>query len=123
MAALDSAHAALSLGMPTLISPRLSSSDPRERHRGLSHHTRTVLDLLLAPVDIVIPDLDDEIVDALEQTGGGKHRLRTAPADLVGYAASGLPVTTMGRTLQEDPLFFAASLAAGRLLSEQPSPT
>ena len=47
MAALDSAHAALSLGLPTLLSPRLSSSDPRERHRGLSHHTCTVLELLL----------------------------------------------------------------------------
>ena len=39
MAALDSAHAALALGLPTLLSPRLSSSDPRERHVGLSHHT------------------------------------------------------------------------------------
>ena len=29
MAALDNAHAALSLGLPTLLSPRLSSSDPR----------------------------------------------------------------------------------------------
>ncbi len=47
MAALDTAHAALALGMPTLLSPRLSEGDPRPRHRGLSHHTRTVLDLLL----------------------------------------------------------------------------
>jgi hypothetical protein len=123
MAALDSAQAALSLGMPTLISPRLSSSDPRERHRGLSHHTRTVLNLLLAPVNIAVPDLDDTIVDALEQTGHGKHHLRVAPADLAAYAASGLPARTMGRTLQKDPLFFAAPLAAGRLLTECGSPT
>ncbi len=41
MAALDAAHAALALGLPTLVSPRLSSSDPRPRHRGLSHHSRT----------------------------------------------------------------------------------
>ena len=34
MAALDSAHAALSLGLPTMLSPRLSSADPRERHVG-----------------------------------------------------------------------------------------
>ncbi|HEY8502152.1 MAG TPA: DUF3866 family protein, partial [Solirubrobacterales bacterium] len=56
MAALDSAHAALSLKLLTLISPRLSATDPRERHRALSHHTRTVLDLLLAPVDIAVPE-------------------------------------------------------------------
>ena len=34
MAALDSAHAALSLGLRTVLSPRLSGADPRERHRG-----------------------------------------------------------------------------------------
>ena len=31
-------------GLPTLLSPRLSSSDPRPRHRGLSHHTAAVLE-------------------------------------------------------------------------------
>ena len=113
MAALDNAHAALSLGLPTLISPRLSSSDPRNRHRGLSHHTRTILGLLLAPVDVAVPEGKAEIAEALATS---KHRLRLAAADLKGYQASGLPTTTMGRDLQEDPLFFAAPLAAGHLL-------
>jgi hypothetical protein len=116
MAALDSAHAALSLRLPTTISPRLSSSDPRERHIDVSHHTYTVLELLLAPVDIVVPAGEKEIVAALE-AAPGSHRLRSAPADLDGYAASGLPARTMGRTLQEDPLFFAAPLAAGCFLA------
>lgn len=116
MAALDSAHAALSLGLPTLISPRLSSSDPRNRHRGLSHHTRTVLNLLLAPVDIAVPEGEPEVAAALEAL---PHRVQQAPADLNGYAASGLPTTTMGRPLQDDPLFFAAPLAAGHLLAER----
>lgn len=114
MAALDSAHAALSLGLPTLISPRLSSTDPRDRHRGLSHHTRTVLELLLAPVDVAIPEGEEKIASAL---GAFSHRVRLAPADLEGYATSGLPIRTMGRTLDEDPLFFAAPLAAGALLA------
>jgi Protein of unknown function (DUF3866) len=118
IAALDSSHAALSLGMPTLISPRLSSSDPRERHRGLSHHTRTVLNLLLAPVDVAVPEMENSVIEALKLTGGGRHRLRTAPADLSAYAASGLPSRTMGRSLSEDPSFFSAPLAAGRLLTE-----
>jgi hypothetical protein len=111
MAALDNAHAALSLRLPTIISPRLSSSDPRERHRGLSHHTATVLGLLLAPVIVAIPE------GALtEETSPGPHQLQTAPIDLDGYVASGLPATTMGRSIDEDPLFFAAPLAAGNLL-------
>jgi hypothetical protein len=122
MTALDSAHAALSLGMPTLISPRLSSFDPRERHRGLSHHTRTVLELLLAPVEIAVPESQPQIAASLAEAGGDRHGLREAPADLDTYAASGLPTTTMGRELAEDPLFFAAPLAAGRLLAESSSP-
>ncbi len=116
MIALDSAHAALSLGMPTLISPRLSSSDPRDRHRGLSHHTRTILDLLLTPVDIAVPEGNPEIAEAIA-SAGANHQLREAPTDLDAYAASGLPTTTMGRELPDDPLFFAAPLAAGRLLT------
>ena len=32
-----------------LLCPRLSSSDERARHRGLSHHTASVLELLLGP--------------------------------------------------------------------------
>jgi hypothetical protein len=114
MAALDSAHAALSLGLPTLISPRLSGSDPRDRHRGLSHHTRTVLGLLLAPVYVAVPEGEQEIVTALEAT---KHRAVKVSADLDGYAAADLPTTTMGRSLRDDPLFFSAPLAAGTLLA------
>lgn len=116
MAALDNAHASLSLGLPTLISPRLSSADPRNRHRGLSHHTRTVLDLLLAPVDVALPESETELASSLESF---KHRIHLAQPDLDAYAASGLPTTTMGRSLEDDPLFFAAPLSAGTVLSEQ----
>jgi Protein of unknown function (DUF3866) len=114
MAALDGAHAALSLGLPTVISPRLSSGDPRDRHQGLSHHTRTVLDLLLAPVDIAIPEGEPEVETALKPF---VHPVQQVPVDLDGYAASGLPSTTMGRSLQDDPLFFKAALAAGTHLA------
>jgi hypothetical protein len=121
MAALDSAHAALSLRLPTLISPRLSSADPRDRHRGLSHHTATVLELLLAPVEIAVPAVDapesESALSSLAAAAGDRHQLTDAPADLDAYAASGLPTTTMGRPLPSDPLFFAAPLAAGTLLA------
>jgi hypothetical protein len=55
MSALDSAHTALALGCPTLLVARMSSADARARHRGLSHHTVTVLDLLLEPVTVALP--------------------------------------------------------------------
>lgn len=114
MAALDSAHAALGLGLPTVLSPRLSASDPRDRHRGLSHHTRSVLDLCLAPIDVVLPEGAAALADDLT---GTEHRFHAIPADLEGYAASGLPRKTMGRDLEDDPLFFAAPLAAGTFLA------
>jgi Protein of unknown function (DUF3866) len=126
MAALESAHAALALGLPTLVSPRLSSSDPRERHLHLSHHTHTVLECLLGEVEIAVPAADlpgaPEAKRYLAEAAADRHRLREAPADIDAYAASGLPTKTMGRTIEDDPLFFAAPLSAGHLLAElQPS--
>jgi hypothetical protein len=116
MAALDSAHASLSLHLPTVISPRLSSSDPRERHRNLSHHTATVLRLLLAPVTVAIPENATEPASSqIQAASADRHRLQRTSVDLDGYAASGLPTSTMGRQLPDDPQFFEAPLAAGTL--------
>jgi hypothetical protein len=112
MQALDSAHTALALGCPTLLVARMSSTDPRERHRGLSHHTRTVLDLLLAPVSVALPPGNETVEQA-----PASHEWRGAVADLDGYLASGLPSRSMGR---DDPLFFEAALCAGSVLAEMP---
>jgi hypothetical protein len=116
IAALDTAHASLALGLPTLLSPRLSAADPRERHRPVSHHTLTVLQLLLGAVEIPVPANEPVPIAVLATAAGWRHHLREAPVDLPGYAATGLPAKTMGRSLGEDPLFFAAPLAAGAAL-------
>ncbi len=134
IAALEAAHAALALELPTLVCPRLSSSDPRDRHRGLSHHTASVLELLLAPVRVPVPEAELEgwpMLDVAAPEGGsaqaalddlielcrGRHDLAVETIDLDGYAESGLPATTMGRPIADDPLFFAAPLAAGQALA------
>ena len=116
MPALDTAHAALALGMPTLLSPRLSSADPRERHRGVSHHTLVVMSMLLAAVEVPVPAGEAVPIAVLAEACGWHHKLVEAPADLRGYADSGLPAGTMGRGIEEDPLFYAAPLAAGAAL-------
>jgi Protein of unknown function (DUF3866) len=147
MAALDSAHAALALGCPTLLVARMSSGDGRERHRGISHHTLTVLDLLLEPVTVAIPagmrsPVGADLRAGLGTVFGGampsrptKHRAalaldverpvritrhdwRRATVDLPAFAAAGLPLSTMGRGLTDDPLFFGAALAGGTALAE-----
>ena len=135
MFALETAHAGIAAGLPTLVAPRLSSSDPRPRHRGLSHHTRAMLEALLAPVRVPVPEVEVEgwplldadapeggspqaALDELIEICGGRHDIAVQRVDLDGYASSGLPTTTMGRPIAEDPLFFAAPLAAGRALAE-----
>jgi hypothetical protein len=142
LAALDSAHAALALGCEALIVARMSSGDPRARHRGISHHTLTVLDLLLAPVTVALPagmrsPVGADLRAGLGAVFGGalpsrpgleldverparitRHDWRRASIDLPAYAASGLPAHTMGRGVTQDPLFFAAALAAGAALAE-----
>lgn len=75
-------------GQPVL-APRMSSADGRDRHRGRSHHTDTILSLVARRDDVVVPDPAGE------------------PPTI------DVPVTHMGRTPAEDPLFFAAAAAAG----------
>jgi hypothetical protein len=116
IAALDTAHASLALGLPTLLSPRLSGADPRERHRPVSHHTLTVMQMLLGGVEVPVPASEPVPIAVLATAAGWRHRLSEEAVDLAGYAASGLPARTMGRDLEEDPLFFAAALAAGAAL-------
>ncbi|MEA2410168.1 MAG: hypothetical protein QOC77_729 [Thermoleophilaceae bacterium] len=113
LVALDNAHAALALGAPTVVVPRMSSGDPRPRHRGMSHHTETVLRMLLRPALVAIPEGDP--APALP----GAHEARVGAADLDGYLASGLPARTMGRGPGDDELFFRAALAGGSVLGAE----
>lgn len=121
MQALDSAHTALALKAPTLLVPRMSSADERPRHRGISHHTRTVLSLLLAPVVVALPQASEGGGDPGTGEAFGpelsRHVCRQASVDLAGYQASGLPAVTMGRSIEQDPLFFASALAGGVTLA------
>lgn len=112
LAALQSAHAALSLGCRTVLVPRMSSGDPRPRHQGLSHHTATVLRLLLRPVQVALPGAEASELP-------GTHSARMGEADLDGYRRSGLPAATMGRAIDQDELFFRAALAGGAVLAEE----
>ncbi len=142
MAALDSAHVALSLGCPTLLVARMSSGDERPRHRPISHHTLTVLDLLLEPVTVALPagmrsPVGSDLRAGLGAVFGGasegrpvegpdverpariaRHDWRRAAVDLRAFAHSGVAGEAMGRGPAEDPLFFAAALVAGGVLAE-----
>jgi hypothetical protein len=120
----DVVHAVSLLGGVPIVVPRISFSDPRPRHCGMSHHTRTVLRrFTLRPVILPVPrygDRRDELLDLQEQADQlsiQHHRiLLNAPvlAELeILQEEYPLSFTTMGRALRDDPSpFQAAYLAA-----------
>jgi hypothetical protein len=111
---LDSAAALAGRPIATL---RMSSGDPRPRHQGLSHHSRTALELVRSRVLVAVPV--GERVDGL-----ARHDVvEVAPPDAPGLLdAAGLHVTTMGRAPDQDELFFRAAAAAGHLAGSLAGP-
>lgn len=93
LALADAANVASALGGRPVLAVRSSDADPRERHRGVSHHTQAVLDLSLAEVVPAWPDAVS--VEGWED------------------ACAGLPLLHMGRGPDDDPAFFRAAFAAG----------
>lgn len=87
---------------------RASDGDPRERHRGVSHHSHTVARLTKSrPWVAAVPP------EAAELPGVRVAGSVVAPDPGGLLVAAGLTVTTMGRGPDEDPLFFTAAAAAG----------
>ncbi len=109
LALIEALHAAHALHGTPLLAARMSSGDPRPRHQGLSHHTRTMLQCLRTPVTMPLPtgERPDDLPPEHEYPG-----IDTAPvfACLEPYRHL---LRTMGRDLDEDPLFFRAAAAAG----------
>jgi hypothetical protein len=102
---------------------RVSSADARERHRGVSHHTLTALGrVALLPADIAVPVLTGDFGELVRRQSAdlgdpvGRHRL--VDVDTAGLRAvletSPVPLSTMGRGLDDDEPAFVASAAAGR---------
>jgi hypothetical protein len=107
MSLADVANVATALGGRPILAPRISERDERDRHRGVSHHTRAVVDLCLGGVTVAWPR-------GLEPPPDG---LAVEDADVADWRdlCAGLPLSFMGRGPDEEPWFFAAAFAAGRL--------
>jgi Protein of unknown function (DUF3866) len=100
------ANATAALGGDAVLAVRVSEADARDRHRGVSHHTRAVLSLS-------------------SPTAAWPAGAPDAPAWLEPHAVvdtedwreacAGLPLDHMGRGPDDDPHFFEAAFAAGRL--------
>jgi hypothetical protein len=120
IAAGEAVNAAAVLGGRPVASLRISDADPRERHRGISHHSLTSYGrVALARADIVLPVLPGEFGERIAAAAAplaARHNLVMVTVDGLADAlrACPVPLSTMGRGLDEDPAYFLAAAAAGR---------
>lgn len=108
IAVAEAVNTTLALGGLPVITPRISQADPRERHRGLSHHTRAALSLCLGPVRLAWPD-------GLDLPDGVDAEIVPVAVERWREACANLPLAHMGRGPDDDPWFFAGAFAAGVL--------
>lgn len=107
---------AIALGAEAFLCARASQADRRERHRGLSHHTATVLELVRSRVGVPLP----AALLGEAARWADRHEIIEAPVLEVErlLGDSGLRVTTMGRGVDEDRLFFETAMGAGAIAAQ-----
>lgn len=116
---------------------RLSLADPRDRHRGLSHHSVTALGMLAqSPGIVAFPRMAEEgsvpapagydalREDVLNSPIATLHTIEEADGGpgLALLAARGIAVRSMGRSVGDDPVFFHAAAAAGAVAAARIRP-
>jgi hypothetical protein len=105
LSAAEVAWTAAALGGSPVIAVRMSEGDVRARHRGISHHTRAVVELTRGAAAVALP-----------RGLAAPDWLRPVEeVEVDGWQAAceGLPLAHMGRGPDEDPSFFASAFAAG----------
>ncbi len=130
IAAADVLNQASAMGADPIMALRVSDADPRDRHRGLSHHSDTVLaTMALSSVSLAVPaadardPFDRDVAAALDTIAERRaprnlpaHRSIEVPTAGLDAAIRALPVTvrSMGRGIDDDPKAFLYSALAGR---------
>ena len=111
IAAAVAANTASALGGTPILAVRMSEADRRERHLGVSHHVRAILQLCLADVTVAWPR-GLEAPDWLEPR---------EEVDVEGWHedCARLPMSHMGRRLEDDPCFFMCAFAAGEVARDK----
>lgn len=116
-------HSTHSLGGTPLPVVRASQADARAEHRGISHHSlTTLLTLTLVGTRIGLVDIDvsrtpGDVVNAYRYGASllaARHEIRSYDSELCRdlLANSNVPLSTMGRSLDEDELAFTTAAAA-----------
>jgi hypothetical protein len=120
VAAGEAVNAVAVLGGRPVAALRVSDSDPRDRHRVISHHSLTAYGrVALAAADVVVPDLPGDfgaqVIAAAEPLSSRHNLVKVSVEGLRDVlAACPVPLSTMGRGLDDDLAYFLAAGAAGR---------
>jgi Protein of unknown function (DUF3866) len=122
----EAINAAATLDGRPVATLRISGADLRERHRGVSHHSLTAYGrVAMYPADVAVPDLAGDPSPAMaalaQAVAAGVRELsrhRLVMVELTGLrtvlAESPIRLSSMGRSLDDDPGYFLAAAAAGR---------
>jgi hypothetical protein len=116
----EAVNAAAVLGGRPVAALRISDADPRDRHRGVSHHSLTSYGrVALAAADVVVPELPGAFGARVADQAAvlaSRHKLVRVGVAGLAEALRGCPVplSSMGRGLDEDLAYFLAAAAAGR---------
>ena len=116
----EAVNAAAVLNGRPVASLRISEADARDRHRGVSHHSLTAYGrVALARADVVVPELPGEfgarVTDQAAELGQRHHLVRVALDGLhEALRACPVPLSTMGRGLDQDLAYFLAAAASGK---------
>ncbi len=110
------------LGGKSIVVPRISFRDKRNRHEGMSHHSITVLDeIIKSRTNIILPELEEErsefIKNQIKDTNiEEKHNITYEDGSGIKDALDhyNMKITTMGRGYEEDKEFFTTLGAVGK---------
>jgi hypothetical protein len=116
-------NAVASLGGVPVAALRVSFADARTRHVPVSHQTLTALtSVALARAEVAVPLLREPLATALDERLAESGIWERHGRHVLGVDTMpdmrGVDVRSMGRSFDDDPAFFLAAAAAGRLAAE-----
>jgi len=110
-----------------IVIPRVAFKDKRKRHKGLSHHTLTILEkVALQSAEVCLPVLPKHEREFLKEQIRArkledKHTFVTIDAEhVIDYAKDlKIPLFVMGRSAEDECYYFLAAGAAGFLATQK----
>lgn len=116
IAAGEAVNAASVVGARPVAVLRMSESDPRARHRGVSHHSTTAYGrVALAAADVVVPRSYAGLVEPARAVLARHRLVDVDDTGLLDILRGWSPLlSSMGRGLDADPVAFVAAAVAGR---------